>query len=597
MRPQFLFLNAKNIPFRGYLFQDLKEEIFLTPENVIPEVVEEFFKRLEGAIRKGYYALGFLTYELGYLLEPRLNKLLPAPCFPLAYFALFRKVKPLYLYPLEKEEGFEIYLKGLNYSPEEYRLALSKIKNYIAKGDTYQVNFTVKLKYEFKGEPFKLFLSLLFSQRCEYAFYIEKPQFIILSLSPELFLKKRRTLLLSSPMKGTLSRAPLEDRDRIQKRLLKKSPKVKAENLMIVDLIRNDLGKISTPGSVWVKKFLQIKTYPTLHQMISTVQGNLKEFSFYKIFQALFPCGSVTGAPKIRTMEIIRELEKEPRGVYTGAIGYLTPEGDFLFNVAIRTLVLEPLSQEHYRGELGIGAGILWDSIEQEEYDETLLKANFLLKRLPFFKIFETFWWSKDRENSLLWYHYQRMLSSARYFKFVLPLALKSFQNFREYLEENLTHKTGYLLRVKVLLTPEGRIELETQEFKSLYWEKPLKVGLLQRSTPLSVFHYHKTTHREEYDRAYLKAKELGLGEILFYNERGELLEGSISNIFLERGGHLYTPPLDLGILPGILRKKLISEGKVKEAFLTLEDLKNCSNLWIGNSLRGLGKVEDWIIL
>lgn len=597
MKPQFLFVEAKKIPYKALIFEDCREIMVLSKEKKSLAEIREYFHVLEKKIKEGFYALGFISYELGYLLEERLNKLYWEPETPLAYFALFKKLRKEQLQPQEEEKDYSLEVKGLNLSSKEYEEALKKIKDYIAQGDTYQVNFTAKLKFTLSGDPWSLFKALLFSQRCEYAFFMETPDFFLLSLSPELFLEKKGLRLLSAPMKGTLKRAPLLHQDELQKESLRVDLKSRAENIMIVDLIRNDLGRIAIPGSVWVKELFQIKTYPTLHQMISQIEGTIKEASLLDILKALFPCGSVTGAPKIRTMEIIRELEKEPRNVYTGAVGYLTPEGDFLFNVAIRTILLQREKDQSFRGELGVGAGIVWDSHTEGEYEETLLKAKFLLDPIPYFQLFETFWWSQGRENPLLPYHFERLLSSAKYFQFSIPKELQSYASFQDFLRENLREKTSQVFRVKLILSPTGELKLEKEAYEELCWPKPIKVGLIKRKTTPHIFRYHKTTQREEYNLLREEALKRDLTEIVFYNEANQLLEGTISNIFLEIEEILYTPPLELGILPGTLRRKLIEEKRVIEAPLTIEDLKKGATLYIGNSLRGLGKVEDWVIL
>jgi len=597
MKPQFLFVEAKKIPYKALIFEDCREIMVLSKEKKSLAEIREYFHVLEKKIKEGFYALGFISYELGYLLEERLNKLYWEPQTPLAYFALFKRWHKVQLHPQEVERNYSLQVKGLNLSSKEYEEALRKIKNYIAQGDTYQVNFTAKLKFTLSGDPWSLFKALLFSQRCEYAFFMETPDFFLLSLSPELFLEKKGLRLLSAPMKGTLKRAPLLHQDELQKESLREDPKSRAENIMIVDLIRNDLGRIAIPGSVWVKELFQIKTYPTLHQMISLIEGTIKEASLFDILKALFPCGSVTGAPKIRTMEIIRELEKEPRNVYTGAVGYLTPEGDFLFNVAIRTILLQKEKDQSFRGELGVGAGIVWDSHTEGEYEETLLKAKFLLDPIPYFQLLETFWWTQGRENPLLPYHFERLLSSAKYFQFSIPKELQSYASFKDFLRENLREDTFQIFRIKLILSPTGELKLEKEAYEKLCWPKPIKVGLIRRKTPPHTFHYHKTTQRKEYNHLREEALRRGFTEIVFYNEANQLLEGTISNIFLEKEELLYTPPLELGILPGTLRRKLIEEKKAIEAPLTLEDLKKGATLYIGNSLRGLGKVEDWVIL
>lgn len=597
MKPQFLFVEAKKIPYKALIFEDCREIMVLSKEKKSIGEIREYFHVLEKKIKEGFYALGFISYELGYLLEERLNKLYWEPKTPLAYFALFKRWHKVQLHPQEEERNYSLQVKGLNLSSKEYEEALKKIKDYIAQGDTYQVNFTAKLKFTLSGDPWSLFKALLFSQRCEYASFMETPDFLLLSLSPELFLEKKGLRLLSAPMKGTLKRAPLLHQDELQKESLRVDLKSRAENIMIVDLIRNDLGRIAIPGSVWVKELFQIKTYPTLHQMISLIEGTIKEASLFDILKALFPCGSVTGAPKIRTMEIIRELEKEPRNVYTGAVGYLTPEGDFLFNVAIRTILLQREKDQSFRGELGVGAGIVWDSLTEVEYEETLLKAKFLLDPIPYFQLFETFWWTQGRENPLLPYHFERLLSSAKYFQFSVPKELQSYASFKDFLRENLREDTSQIFRIKLILSPTGELKLEKEAYEELCWPKPIKVGLIRRKTPPHIFHYHKTTQRKEYNLLREEALRRGFTEIVFYNESNQLLEGTISNIFLEKEELLYTPPLELGILPGTLRRKLIEEKKAIEAPLTIEDLKKGARLYIGNSLRGLGKVEDWVIL
>ncbi len=590
---EYLFVNSKSLPFEGFLFLEPEEEILLSTEN--PSDIPLFFEKIENLVRKGLYALGFFSYELGYLLEKRLFPYYRKPDIPLAHFVFFKKRRTSKFYPLKNLSPFnKIFSKTLNMEKEEYLKALSKIKNYIAEGDTYQVNFTVKFKFFFEGDPFELFQTILFSQRCEYACFFPAKDYIILSFSPELFIKKMKNEILSSPMKGTERRAPLLNLDNSLKASFRRDIKTRAENIMIVDLIRNDLGRISLPGSVWVTELFKIKTYPTLHQMISTIRGTLeRNTTLFEIFKALFPCGSVTGAPKIRTMEIIRELEKEPRNVYTGAIGFITPKGDFLFNVAIRTVLLKSISKNLYQGELGVGAGIVWDSLPEKEFEETKLKANFFFYPLPYFELFETFLWNP--ENPRLKLHYKRLLNSSRFFRFSIPKALKTYESFINFLKETFEEEK-HPLRVKLILSPEGEIRIESNPCEFLSWGENLRVGLVKRKFPKNILHFHKTTYREEYDYYREKAKELGLVEILFYNEENFLLEGTISNIFLKVENIFLTPPLELGILPGVLREEMLNKGLAKEYPLKIEDLKR-GELYIGNSLRGLGYVKDWVII
>ncbi len=594
----FLWINAKGIPFRGYLFYEPVEELILDPGNI--HKVKDYFHSIEALNKKGLYALGFITYELGYLLEPRLAPLFKVPSLPLAHFIFFKGKEKIEINPFKVKPLFKLSSLRLNLTKDDYEEAILKIKRYIASGDTYQVNFTAKFHFSLEGEPIDIFKWLLFSQRCEYACYFRTQNYAILSFSPELFLKREKNYLKSSPMKGTLKRAYTLREDLFHRVFLKADPKSQAENIMIVDLIRNDLGKICEKGSVWVKEIFKVKTYPTLHQMISTIGGKMEKTSLYEIFKALFPCGSVTGAPKIRTMEIICELEKEPRGVYTGAMGYITPKGEFIFNVAIRSALLFPSEgKECYKGELGVGAGIVWDSSLLKEYKETKLKAQFFLNPHPYFCLFETFQWLGHKENPLLFLHYKRLVNSAKYFQFRLPRELKNYEWFLNYLKEKLSAFSAINpLRVKLLLSPEGGINLEVTQAPSFSWESPLLVGLIKRKSPPVVYHFHKTTLREEYEKVREYLPKLGLKEVIFYNEKGEVLEGTISNLFWKRGDIFYTPPLSLGLLPGVLRESLLRKKKAVERLFTLRDLEEeKGSLYIGNSLRGLGRVEKYIII
>lgn len=597
MEYNYLWINATSIPYKAFLFFEPTEELIL--EGRDEESIREYFNRLQRLTQRGYYALGFIAYEMGYLLERKLYPLFIPPKVPLAHFILFKRLEKRNVFPSKVFPKIKIYEASLSISEEEYKRAINQIKEYIARGDTYQVNYTTKFYFLFQGIPWELFFSLLFSQRCSYACFFNTSNYYLLSLSPELFLKRRGPVITSSPMKGTIKRGYSLKEDMAQKEFLRGDVKSMAENVMIVDLIRNDLGKICESGSIWAKELFKIKSYPTLHQMISTLCGALEKETLFEVFKALFPCGSVTGAPKIRTMEIIRELEKEPRNVYTGAIGFVTPKGDFLFNVAIRSALLFPKEKNLYQGELGVGAGIVWDSTPVKEYEETKLKGKFFFSPFPYFCLFETFKWEKGKGNILLHLHYKRLKTSASYFKFKLPFELKNFNSFKKFVEAKLKDYEKELLRVKLILTPEGEIKVEAIPFHHQFSpEQSLRIGLIKRKTPINVFHFHKTTFREEYDAARHLACDKGLDEIIFYNEKGELLEGTITNVFWKKGHLFYTPPLSLGILPGILRESLLREKKALEKVITLEDLfKGEGCFYVGNSLRGLGKVESYIII
>lgn len=597
---RILKVNAKKIPYLVTEFVNSLKTLVLKD----PLETESFFETLQREMKKGRYLVGFLCYELGYVFERRLwlsllefgkNLDLPLACFGVFEGMVKRKE---FMVPSENLINGSLKELTFNLSKEEYVDAVRRIKDYIEAGDVYQVNYTFKTRFKFEGCPRVLFEKLLFSQRCEYAFYIETDEFILLSLSPELFLEKEKESILSAPMKGTARRGGTIYEDFEIKRWLRRDSKTWAENLMIVDLIRNDLGKICEEGSVTVDKLFKIKTYPTLHQVISTVKGRLKEGkSLFEIFKALFPCGSVTGAPKIRAMEIISELEREPRKVYTGAIGYINPRGDFLFNVAIRTLVLKR-SEEGFEGEAGIGSGIVWDSDPEKEYEECLLKASFFTNPISYFELIETFLYEPSGENHLLELHYQRLRKSAKYFGFRIPKTLSSPKTLKTFIDLEFKRaglSPQFKYKGRLLLSPSGEVRVQFLPFEP--WARNLRAIFIKRDFNLGIFRFHKTTLRKELDESLKKARNMGFDEVIFFDEEGRLLEGAVSNIFLKINRKLYTPPLRLGIVDGVLRKSLILKRKVIPKVLTLNDLEKAEEIYLGNAVRSLGKVVDWFIL
>lgn len=593
----FLWAKADKIPYRVYLFKSpLKILKLYHPENL-----SDFLNSLETETKKGFYACGFFSYELGYFFEEKLKYLIKDFSFPFAYFSIYKNFKKRFINPSFSQKDYQILKDSfknisINISEKEYIRAIEKIKNYIADGDVYQINFTYKINFNFEGDLERLFYLLLFSQRCKYGCFMKVDDYYVLSFSPELFIEKRGNLLKSSPMKGTSKRGLSWGEDVKYKKFLKNDIKNQAENIMIVDLIRNDFGKICKNGSIYVSKLFKIETYPTLHQMISTVKGTLKTENFYKIFEALFPCGSVTGAPKIRAMEIIKELEKEPRGIYTGAIGFIKPTKEFLFNVAIRTLTFKQINRENkFLGEAGVGGGIVWDSKPEDEFQEGVLKARFFLSPLPYFKLIESLYIEKTLKNPLLPFHYNRLKKSALYFGFKIPKWLNSYKAFVKFLEEKIYNLKEGNYKARLVLSPSGEVDVDFSSFNP--WSKYLKVGLVKRDFDLGVLFYHKTSFRSPYEFWQKKAQEMNLDEIVFYNDEGYLLEGCISNIFVDLGNGLITPPINLKILNGVFRQFLISKKRVKEEIIKIEDLKKVKNFYVGNAVRGLGEVSEWIIL
>ncbi|MCR6635512.1 bifunctional chorismate-binding protein/class IV aminotransferase [Devosia sp.] len=436
----------------------------------------------------------------------------------------------------------------------------------------------------FPAPPLGLYRRLAQSQKTAYGAYIHAGDHFVLSRSPELFVSGTGEDLSARPMKGTLPRAPLASQDAADRAALASDEKNRAENLMIVDLLRNDLGRIAEIGSVKVTDLFTVETYSTLHTMTSGITAKRRpDVSILDVLENLFPCGSITGAPKLRAMEIVREVENAPRGLYTGSIGYIAPSGDFAFNVAIRTAVIDSKGN----GTIGIGGGIVADSEAQSEYSEALLKLRFLSDPAPPVTLIETIKWSSEEGFVLLGRHLARLLSSATYFGLRADGAEATTRLIAE--SANWTAP----MRVRLTLS-DGGIEVTSAPLPP----NPEKFRFVIASETLdstSVWLAHKTTNRAFYDSPRIKAHdELGVDEVVFLNERGELTEGSITNLFIQRGEKLLTPALSSGLLPGTLRAELIETGKVQEAILTLADLQSADAIFLGNSVRGLIRAEQF---
>ena len=403
----------------------------------------------------------------------------------------------------------------------------------------------------------------------------------VLSASPEVFIEQDGRSISTRPMKGTAPRAGTPEADAEARRQLSTDVKQRAENLMIVDLMRNDIGRIAEIGSVSVTDLFTVETFQTLHQMTSGVRATLKEgIGMTELLQGIFPPGSVIGAPKIRAMELIRALETEPRGVYCGAIGHISPEGRALFNVAIRTAVVF----RDAAGEMGIGSGIVFDSSGPKEYDECLLKMKFLTDPVKRFELIETMLFEPGTGLVLLERHLARLKSSARYFGFAIDE-----DHVRQALCDAIEGQSDRL-RVRLLLSQSGAVTVTTTPLPAPDPEAVMRFVVSETAVnSADIFLFHKTTRRELYDQEWQKYSETtGAEEVIYFNERGELAEGSRTTIFLERNGRLETPALSSGLLPGTLRSELIAQGRAVEEVLTIEDLKLADAIFLGNSVRGL---------
>ncbi len=570
---------------RSLLFEYPVEVLLYRPGDQ----VDRFFARIEQALEQGFWLAGFFSYEFVYWLLPELGPLKRLKLgVPLAWLGVFKHAKDFSCPFKVKDKGaLDLTRAGTDLPYERYAVILQKIKDYIAQGDVYQINFTFRYLFDTPNTPEELYLALRARQKVSYAALIRTPEFSVVSFSPELFFRAQRRRIWTSPMKGTIHRGVTLEEDQALAQWLAKDTKNQAENVMIVDLLRNDLGRVCQPGSVFVRELFKVEQYETLHQMISTVEGTLpRSVRLKALWQALFPCGSVTGAPKLRSMQIINELESSPRGVYTGAVGYFSPQGDLAFNVAIRTL---SLSQN--KGELGIGSGVVWDSDPRMEYDECLLKASFLVDKTPCFQLVETMLFDPLKGIPLLDLHLKRLRYSAAYFGFALDI--EGLKRVLASCKQRLSKKA----KIRVLLSKDGSLELQVYTLAPL--SGPVKIGLAPRQVDAKwrPFLFHKTTYRPWYEGPRKEASFQGLFDVLFVNEQGELTEGTISNLFIELEGKLFTPPLKAGLLPGVLRWSLLRSGQVKERSLRIRDLERATKIFVGNAVRGLMPVASWFWL
>ncbi len=541
--------------------------------NHIGEVVE-VLNQLEQAAANGMYAAGFVAYEAASALNPDLPFAPPIEGLPLAWFAIFRE-----RHNVDAGAGLTSSFADILLEPakrlENYAGEVERIRDYIAAGDCYQVNHTFPLTGTFQGDLQALYSWIGAAQRAPFCAYLDIGRFVILSASPELFFSLKDGKITTRPMKGTACRGRCADEDISAIEQLRKSPKERAENLMIVDLLRNDLGIVAETGSVKVDALFEVETYPSVHQMTSTVSAQLRQdTSLSDIFKALFPCGSVTGAPKRRSMEIIAELENAPRGVYCGAIGCVAPGGEALFSVAIRTLLFE---EQNNSMTMGVGSAVTWDSEASSEYAECLSKGLFVNQQGQDFCLIE----SLRLENgvyTLLDRHLARLSSSAGFFGFICDQ-----KKIRQALSDHAAQMIA-LCKVRLLLAADGSLEISSETL--LDSVVPLRIAI---STVIvsskDRMRYHKTTCRESLDIA--RSSRPDCDEVLFQNERGQLTEGSYHTLVLKLDGQLVTPHKGCGLLPGVLRSELLEQGKITELILYPEDLERADESWLINSVRG----------
>lgn len=551
---------------------------FSNPAKVLrAERVEEVLPMLCEAEESGLFAAGFVSYEAAPAFDSAL-KTHVADGFPLLCLGLFPA--PELLDDLEGMGEYELGPLTPSVSKDKFIAAIGEIKERIAAGATYQVNYTYRLNADFSGDAWAFFCNLVHSQKTEYAAFVDTGDLQICSASPELFFSLNDGRIVARPMKGTARRGRTFAEDGQQAEALRHSEKDRAENIMIVDMIRNDIGRVATPGSVVTVSTYDVEKYPTVWQMTSTVQGMVEprmEANGHEcvtdVLKALFPCASITGAPKAKTMEIIRGLEASPRKIYTGAIGFMTPQGEACFNVAIRTALID---RKVGRLEFGVGGGIVWDSDAEAEYEETLTKARVLTQPRPDFQLLETMLWEPEGGILLLDEHLQRLGKSAAYFDVPLDVCavLQCLENLG-----------GERLRVRLLVSRDGRSEVQTFPLARDGNDAPVRLALAKDPIDSQdVFLFHKTTHRAVYEAA--KATKPDCDDVILWNERGEVTESTTCNIVIRKDGRLVTPPVECGLLAGTFRGHLLKTGEIEESIVSIKDLKSAEEIFLINSVR-----------
>lgn len=533
------------------------EKQFTNPIKIITafnfDELKTAFAKIE-ELKNQYYIVGYLRYNA---FSGQSSN------FPLLYFEVFNS------YSIYKTKNTKKLL--LNPTPCvnfcEYSNAIKKIKEEIAKGNTYEVNYTYDFDVPFDGDELDLFNFLLSKQKTPYNFYMKNQYDTVLSFSPELFFEMQNNHILTKPMKGTIHRGKDKKEDKNLIEFLKNDIKNRAENVMIVDLLRNDLGRIAKVGTVNVSKLFEIETHKTLHQMTSQIEADLKEnTTFFDIFKAIFPCGSITGAPKISTMKVISDVEKGERNIYCGAIGMISPK-ETIFSVPIRIL---QKTNEQNKFKYRVGGAIVWDSDTQDEWGETLTKTKFLNDE---FQIIETV---KIENNSILFEkeHFKRMQKTAEHFgfKFKTPEIAKTDDGM-----------------LRILLNRDGEIKTELKRITPAKTSKIAISPIIQNSK--NEFLYYKTTYRPWYFDSFQKIKNGEIYDEIFFNEKGELTEGARSNIVLQLNGNLYTPPVQCGLLNGVFRQELLKNNKCTEKILYKKDLEKAEKIFCVNSVRGMVEV------
>ena len=545
-----------------------------------PQEVVSTLTRAEEYSKQGYHAVGFCSYESAVAFDCNMRVHQAHSNFPLCYFAIYDDFASI-----EFPEKTDYTHLEIDWHPsinlQQYQQAIAQIKQHLLKGDCYQINFTYRLRASFNSNPLDYFFNLIKQQKTALGAYLETPEWAICSASPELFFQLDNNTITARPMKGTAPRGRYLLEDEKNRQWLQQSEKNRAENTMIVDMIRNDLGKIADKGSVQVNSLHTIEKYQTALQMTSSIQATTSQ-SVVEIFKAMFPCASITGAPKVKTMETIQQLETEARKIYTGSIGYILPDRQAKFNVAIRTVLIDKIDNT---AEFGIGGGIVWDSESKEEYQESLIKAKLLsTARKENIELLETMLWEKNQGIFLLSEHLQRLQQSAQFFSFNYKQGEveKRLQELVNDLQNDCSQEAKI---IRLIYNAKKGVMFEVKALNTL--DNPIKICLSKLSIDSSNWQlFHKTTDRKLYHKAFALALNKEADDVIMLNERDEVTETTRFNIVIEKQKHLLTPTLNSGLLNGTYRNSLLTQGKIREAKITMQDLQTCEQIYLINSVR-----------
>jgi para-aminobenzoate synthetase/4-amino-4-deoxychorismate lyase len=543
-----------------------------------PGEVRDALAAVEAEVARGLWAAGFLSYEAAPGLDPALRAR-PPGALPVAWFGIYEGPSPT----LGGAAG-EADLGPLTPDVDRtgYLSTVERIRERIARGDVYQVNHTFRLRGSFRGDPRALFRRLRAAQGGGFGALVHLGDRALVSASPELFLERRGSLVRARPMKGTAPRGRWEEEDLAVAAALAASEKERAENVMIVDLVRNDLGRVAVAGSVRVTALLELERYRTVHQLTSTIEAQLPpRTTLCDLLVAAFPCGSVTGAPKAMATRVIAEEERAPRGAYCGAMGCVAPGGDAVFNVAIRTVELDLAAG---RAVAGVGGAITWSSDPAREWEEALAKGAFLRAEVAPFDLLETLR-LEGGAYPLLAGHLARLASSARHHGFALDLG-----EVEGALRREASTAAGATRRVRLLVDAAGRVRTEAAPLPAPPVAPPPVALAARRVSRRDPALHHKTTARSLFETA--RAERPECFDALLANEEDEVTEFTIGNVVLELDGEQVTPPRDAGLLAGVMRGALLARGEVRERRVRVADLARARRLWLVNAVRGRVEVR-----